>query len=147
MSGLGSIRWLLVVAGFGGELDGIWVAELGPVGRLLRWVGLGGAEGRTEMVADRAGRLVDAEMGAAGGIEVIGARGLENGAGLSFGIVCGRGLGGAPAPPTAMTGFLAIAGLGYGLTGLSSNVRACVKGTPSVYRPYPSAIFFVGDGF
>ena len=87
------------------------------------------------------------EMGAAGGIEAIGARGFENGAGFSLGIVWGRGLGGGPAPPTVMTGFRTMVGLGYGLAGLSSYVRACVKGAPSVYRPYPSAVFFVGDGF
>jgi hypothetical protein len=53
MSGLGSVRRLLVVAGLGGELDSVWVVELGLVGRLLRWVGLGGAEGRAEAVTDR----------------------------------------------------------------------------------------------
>jgi hypothetical protein len=86
-------------------------------------------------------------MGAVGGIVFIGARGFENGVGFSLGIALGRGLGGGTGPLAGMTGFRAMAGLGYGLAGLSSNVRTCVKGTPSVYRPYPSAVFFVGDGF
>jgi len=54
MSGLGSIRRPgIVVESLGGELDSAWLVADGPVGILLRWIGLGGAEGRVEMVADR----------------------------------------------------------------------------------------------
>jgi hypothetical protein len=61
MSGLGSIRRLLR-EGFGGELERLCVSIFedkaeGPVGRLFRCEGFGGAEGREARVADRWGRL------------------------------------------------------------------------------------------